>query len=97
MNKILIVLLLCLCFNLQAQTYKDTVIYNYIYRDTVIYNVVEPEDEGGIDLSNWGIGPYVGIDYSYYKQWGGGFGYSIGFGVSYYIYRIPSLRKKKKK
>lgn len=77
-----------------AQIKKDTVIYNYIYKDTVIY-VNKAKENKEVDLSNWGIGPYAGIDYSYSPQYGEGvWNYSFGFGVSYYIYRFPNFKKK---
>lgn len=94
-KKLLLILLFIILWaaTLSAQK-RDTIIYNYIYRDSVIYRVKEaPKEEA--DLSNWGIGPYAGIDYSYSPQYGEGvLNYSFGFGVSYYIYRFPKLRKK---
>lgn len=87
-----ITLLLCFVSLIATAQKRDTVIYNYIYRDTVIY--VQKEEGGRIDLSNWGIGPYVGVDYSHYRNYGGSLGYTLGFGVSYYIWRLPSFKRK---
>jgi hypothetical protein len=81
--------------------YRDTIVYrydtvmikHYVHSDTLWTTATAPagsveKSKGLFNRNSWGIGPILGAYYSPYH----GFDVSVGFGIQYFLFAVPSFR-----